>query len=93
MHKWSSYRCHAESAADDVTPHAIVRRLHRDEEARRRAYRELFQTDIDDATLKRIRDSVQHGWALGGDAFIESLEARTGRRPSRLPLGRRRTSK
>ncbi len=86
---WSSYRCHAEDVVDDVvTPHDLVRQLGREPAERRRAYRELFGTDIDAETLALIRDSVQHGWVLGTEAFGESIIARGGRRPTRLPLGR-----
>lgn len=89
LHAWSSYRFHAEGRADDlVTPHSLVERLGREGESRRRAYQELFHSDIDEPTLRMIRDSVQHGWVLGSDAFAKDMTLRGGRRATRAPLGR-----
>lgn len=84
LHAWSSYRFHAEGAVDDVvTPHSLVERLATEAEARRRAYRELLHADIDEPTLRLIRDSVQHGWVLGSEAFANDMTARGGRRATR----------
>lgn len=38
-----------------------------------------------------IRDATQFEWALGSASFCEHVEARTGRRAGRLPMGRPRT--
>jgi putative transposase len=88
---WSSYRHAALGVPDDlVSLHGVYEDLGGDPVSRRKAYLELFENDIDEETLRKIRDSVQAGWVLGSDAFCESLKSRGARRPSRLPLGRPR---
>jgi putative transposase len=90
-HAWSSYRHAALGVPDDaVSLHWLYDSLGNDLASRRQAYQELFENDIDEETLRRIRDSVQNGWALGSEAFCEGLQAKGGRRSTRLPLGRPR---
>ena len=45
--------------------------------------------EIPEVDLCAIRDATQNGWALGGDGFLARIDA-TGRRASRLPIGRPR---
>jgi len=90
-YRWSSYHHAARGAPDDlVSLHEVFQNLGRDPAERRKAYLELFENDIDEETLRKIRDSVQAGWALGSDAFCEKVKNQGGRRPSRLPRGRHR---
>jgi putative transposase len=88
---WSSHRRYAERMGDDlVTPHEVVVALGKTPEDRAKAYRALFDTDLDQATLRRIRHSSRHGWALGSREFCRSLERQGARRTCPLPTGRRR---
>ena len=90
QHPWSSYRHYAWQRPDDlVTRHALHLELGRSEEERRVGYIALFDEQIDAGTLRRIRNSVQKGWALGGRAFCADLEAQGARRPAPLPTGRK----
>ncbi len=91
QYAWSSFRHAAEGVADDVvTLHGLFEGLGGDVESRRRAYFELFENDLDEGTVRNIRDAVQHGWALGSLAFRERLWTQWGRRAERLPMGRPR---
>ena len=89
-HPWSSFAANACGEASDlVEPHPIYRALGSTPEDRRGAYRELFRDEIPEVDLCAIRDATQNGWALGGDGFLARIDA-TGRRASRLPIGRPR---
>lgn len=61
VYRWSSYRANALGRVDAlVEPHAAFMRLGSDDEARRAAYRALFETPshaLDD----RLRAATQHG--------------------------------
>jgi putative transposase len=87
---WSSYRANALGARDAlVSVHDRYRELACDDERRRRAYRALCGTDIDEPTLDAIRRATGGGWALGGDGFRQEVSRRAGRRACPLPHGRR----
>lgn len=91
QHAWSSYRHHAWGRGDDlVTRHALHLNLGNDEEERRHAYLAMFEEDIGAGTLQRIRNSIQKGWPLGGKAFCDEVEARSGLRATPLSAGRKR---
>ena len=62
----------------------------RTEDARRRAYRELFKSDIDADELTAIRDSAHKGWALGDAKFKSLIENLGDRRAAPAPRGRPR---
>jgi putative transposase len=88
---WSSYRANALGVRDAlVTVHDGYRALGCDDETRRRAYRALCRTDIDEPTLNAIRRATGGGWALGGDCFRDEVSRIAGRRSGPLPRGRRR---
>jgi putative transposase len=79
-YEWSSFRCNALGARDElVTPHSLYMELGGDDARRQAAYRNLFAGDLDSLTLEAIRHSAHHGWALGGSEFCEFLESRCGR--------------
>jgi putative transposase len=85
---WSSFRANACGLADSlVTPHTAYTDLGATGPARASAYRALFDREIPARDLEFIRDSTQHGWALGGAAFRQRLTAH-GRRAERAPMGR-----
>ena len=91
-YRWSSFRANGCADADDlVHPHEIYRRLGSSPTERHAAYRELFRDAIPDATIARIRDATQNGWALGEAGFRQMLTT-LGRRAERLPKGRGRAA-
>jgi putative transposase len=85
---WSSH-CHfALGRADDVvSPHELIATLGSDLESQMRAYRRLFEEELDEETLQKIRASVQKGWALGSDVFCGQLKSMGSRRPRPRPRG------
>ncbi len=93
LHQWSSYRCNALGGKDDlVTPHSLYMELGGTDLDRRDAYRALFGSPVDEATLAAIRHSGTKGWALGGKEFCEFLEVQAGRPAVRKKAGRPRRS-
>ena len=88
-YRWSSYGANALGQDDALlTPHALYADLGADVTERCNAYRKSFEQAISADVLHAIRDATRFEWALGSDAFRHLVEARTGRRASRLPLGR-----
>ncbi len=91
---WSSYRANALGEPSNVLdPHACYRRLGADEPARLAVYRSLFETALDDADLKAIREAVNAGLPLGTKAFVETIARATGRRTSAGVAGRPRQNR
>lgn len=88
---WSSYRSHANGAADPVIEdHAEYLGLGKTPEERHKAYRELFRHHIEEADLHSIRATTQQGVPLGNDRFREAIEQRLRQRISYRPRGRPR---
>lgn len=86
---WSSYGANALGRRDAlVRPHARYSALGAGAESRRSAYRALFLDAIDEATLRRIRESTHTGWALGDDRFRLEITKRLNRRAYPAPLQR-----
>ncbi len=94
-YRWSSYRAHAEGAADPVlSEHPLYRALGRSAAARQEAYRALFRDALGDDFVAALRDATNGGWALGDAAFARKIAAASGRRslpgtPGRPPKRRR----
>ncbi len=83
---WSSHNHYACGVTNPlVTEHRVFTELGSTPEDRRRTYLELFRDPIDDAALDLLRTSVNRGWALGSDEFLDGIEAILGRtvRPPR----------
>lgn len=80
-YRWSSHPANAGAARNAwLAPHPEYLALGRDDEARRTAYRALFDSGLDAAQLAEIRSATNSGGALG-DAAFRSLAARAlGRR-------------
>lgn len=79
-YKWSSHGAHALGRPDDLLrDHSCYLALGVNSEARQGAYRELFQRQVDDVSLKAIRESVNSGLALGGEQFKDQVEAALAR--------------
>ena len=90
-YRWSSHRANAYGDGDPVvTPHPLFVGLSISEAERRDAYRRTFGDQIPASAVQAIRDATQFEWALGGDSFRMRVEASTGRRTARLPIGRPR---
>jgi len=84
---WSSFRANAFGHASAlIRSHAEYIALADTPESRARAYRELFAEVLTEAHLEEIRQAVNGGFALGGEAFRERLLDAAGR-----PVSRRRT--
>lgn len=79
-YSWSSHAHHATGKPDGIiTQHELYLALGRDSAERQAAFRALFATQIEPATLARIRETVNAGAALGSMAFLKALEATVGR--------------
>jgi putative transposase len=87
-HLWSSFRCNAWGARDDlVTAHSLYMELGSGEDTRLAAYRRLFDRELPEETIAAIPEAT--GWTLGSEEFCESMAALAGRRVLRAcPLPR-----
>ena len=87
-YRWSSYRAHADGAADALlSEHAIYRALGRGGEARRKEYRALFRGALDGEFVAALR-ATNGGWALGDARFAQQIADAVGRRAAKLAPGR-----
>ncbi len=78
---WSSYHSNGLGNPSTLwTPHEIYLSLGKLASERLTAYRQLFKSLIDEATLKTICDSVNKGLAFVNDRFKREIEHLTGRR-------------
>jgi putative transposase len=50
----------------------------------------MFAAGLNEELLHALRDSVQRGWAAGGDGFREQIEAALGRKVAPPVRGRPR---
>lgn len=87
---WSSYACNALGAVEPVVvPHAEYMALGLYSEQRMRAYRQLFEWDIQPEVLRDIRTYIQQQRALGSPTFQARVEETLGRcaraRPAHRP--------
>jgi putative transposase len=86
---WSSFRANALGVADAlVMPHSVYLSIDGDAERRRVAYSELFDAAHTEHELTAIRHSVNKGWALGGEGFLQQLERLSTRRVVAQSAGR-----
>src|SRR4029077_19402557 len=84
-YRWSSYRAHADGAADALlSEHAIQRALGRSGAARRKAYRALFRSGLGDEFVAALRAATNGGWALGDARFARQIADAVGRRAAKL---------
>ncbi len=80
-YRWSSYRHNAFDVKDEVVvPHELYTALGANPASRCTAYRELFRTNLGEATLKIIRESLNQEVVLGNDRFREYIEKALARR-------------
>ena len=87
--RWSSHRHHALGETDAViTEHPLYHALGPTPEARRAAYRALFEAAMDEGLLSSIRGALNQGRAVAGPLFLAEMESRLQR--SLAPAGRGR---
>lgn len=73
---WSSYTANAEGKQVPwLTPHGEYLALGAEDEARRVAYRRLFESELDQRLLREIRVSTHGGYAIGDDRFPREIES------------------
>lgn len=88
-YRWSSYHHNAQGRPDPmVTPHALYRDLGAGRDRRAQAYRALFETALDAATLGDLRAALHKGWPLGDDGFRARIGRLSGRPVAPRPRGR-----
>lgn len=91
---WSSYRHNAMGRGgpngDWLCHHEQYTRLGLDDASRRKAYRGLFASALDESDLTAIRECTHKGWALGGDRFRGEIEALGKRRAGSKGVARPR---
>lgn len=86
-YRWSSFRCNAFGTLDKlVTHHPQYLSLANVSAARQRAYRAMFDGQIEDASADEIRRATNSAWVLGGVEFAETVVSRLNRRVT--PVGR-----
>jgi putative transposase len=89
QYRWSSYRINAEGKASDlIVPHDQYRALGRSGQARREAYRALFQAALDETVVNDIRLATNGGFVLGRARFAQEIARMLGRRVARGTPGR-----
>jgi putative transposase len=87
-YRWSSHRFYALGCEDElVTPHSLLLSMAGTEQGRRLAYLRMFDRPLDDEILERIRFCSNKGWALGSEAFCESVERAAHRRALPIETG------
>ncbi|MEX1166576.1 MAG: transposase [Hydrogenophaga sp.] len=88
-YRWSSHaHCVGQSADKLVTPHPLVWAMGNTPFAREAAYREWVNSGVGAREQKALTDATLKGWALGGEAFLASLQRQTPRRLQRGTAGR-----
>lgn len=86
---WSSYAANAQgSGVEWLVPHEEYLAMGQDDVSRARAYRGLFDADLEPGVLKEIRVSTHGGYAVGDSTFRELLERTLKRKTT--PGGRGR---
>lgn len=88
-YRWSSYRVNAEGRSSKlIQPHDMYKRLGRNADGRREAYRGLFKAQIDEGVLEDIRSATNGNYVLGTTRFQEEIGRMLGRRVTQGKAGR-----
>lgn len=88
---WSSYRANAEGFPTSLlTPHASVEALGATPGERRAAYRALFEQDLGESEIDRIRTTTNAGFVLGSVQFEQRMAIKLGKRVRAAPVGRKK---
>lgn len=87
---WSSYRHNVNELHDTlIKEHDMFLSLGDTREIRALRYRQLFQAQLDYASIEEIRFSTNKGYALGSERFTKQIEAALKRRVTPGKPGRR----
>ncbi len=93
QYRWSSYCANSLGQPDPlIAPHWQYLALGSSAAERQSAYRALFGNDIDDQTLREIREATNKGWALSSGRFDVDISILLNRRTRPLPKGGDRRS-
>ena len=88
-YRWTSYHANGlGNASMLLTPQDEYRRLGKDDEERREAYRALFKAHMEPEQVDEIRDATNGNFALGSKRFQQQIESALGRRAIRGVSGR-----
>ena len=88
-YRWTSYHANGLGKANALlTPQDEYRRLGKNDEERREAYRALFKAHMEPERIDEIRDAINGNFALGGKRFQQRIESALGRRAIRGVSGR-----
>ena len=90
-YRWSSYRHNAQLSENSlISFHPGYTLLGETDEERKFVYRELFQRYIDNDTIHKIRDALNHELVLGRSYFKDKIEKMTNRQTRLGKSGRPR---
>ena len=85
---WSRFGANAPGIEDPlIQPHPVYQALGEHPKARHQGYLATFESALDDALLKQLRESTNKAWVLGDDAFCCSIEDKLNRRARPRPRG------
>ena len=85
-YRWTSYAANAQGQWNPlITPHPAYLALDSSTVRRRKAYRELFQQQLEDSQLDEIRQALNHELVLGCPSFKDRIEVLSKRQ---VRLGR-----
>ena len=88
-YRWTSYHTNGLGKANALlTPQDEYRRLGKNDEERREAYRALVKAHMEPERIDEIRDATNGNFALGGKRFQQQIESALGRRAIRGVSGR-----
>jgi putative transposase len=88
-YRWSSYHANALGKANALlTPQGEYRRLGKNDDERRDAYRALFRAHVEPERVEEIREATNGNFALGSKRFQQQIELALGRRVTRGVSGR-----
>ncbi len=74
-YKWSSYLHNAKLQEGDIVEyHPVYAQLGETDDERKFVYRELFQRYMENDTIHKIRDALNHELVLGGAGFKDKIE-------------------
>ena len=88
-YKWSSYRINALGTPSSLhSPHPVYLNLGASESRRLAAYRALFDDELSETVINKIKSGTRRGLVLGSDTFKQQIESLTGHRLKHEALGR-----